>query len=146
MAPKIGIISPSSTLTQLIRKKIEERGLAFAIRQASQEDALDAAKELIAKGISVIISRGNTARVLRSRLNIPIVDVQHTFFDCYSSYQKARRISDKIAFLATSEGYMNILTKSKPFLTDALVFPINPLLGTEATEKKLDELAPPSIF
>ncbi|WP_312561842.1 sigma 54-interacting transcriptional regulator [Anaerospora sp.] len=141
MAPKIGIISPSSTLTQLIRKKIEERGLAFAIRQASQEDALDAAKELIAKGISVIISRGNTARVLRSRLNIPIVDVQHTFFDCYSSYQKARRISDKIAFLATSEGYMNILTKSKPFLTDALVFPINPLLGTEATEKKLDELA-----
>jgi len=141
MAPKIGIISPSSTLTQLIRKKIEERGLAFAIRQASQEDALDAAKELIAKGTSVIISRGNTARVLRSRLNIPIVDVQHTFFDCYSSYQKARRISDKIAFLATSEGYMNILTKSKPFLTDALVFPINPLLGTEATEKKLDELA-----
>lgn len=141
MEPKIGIISPSSTLTQLIRKKIEERGLAFAIRQASQEDALDAAEELIAKGISVIVSRGNTARVLRSRLNIPIVDVQHTFFDCYSSYQKARRISDKIAFLATSEGYMNILTKSKPFLTDALIFPINPLLGTEATEKKLDELA-----
>jgi transcriptional regulator with PAS, ATPase and Fis domain len=141
MEPKIGIISPSSTLTQLIRKKIEERGLAFAIRQASQEDALDAAKELIAKGISVIISRGNTARVLRSRLNIPIVDVQHTFFDCYSSYQKARRISDKIAFLATSEGYMNILTKSKPFLAEALIFPINPLLGGEATEKKLDELA-----
>lgn len=66
MEPKIGIISPSSTLTQLIQKNIEERGLAFAIRQASQEDALDAAQELIAKGISVIISRGNTARVLRS--------------------------------------------------------------------------------
>lgn len=141
MEPKIGIISPSSTLTQLIQKNIEEKGLAFAIRQASQEDALEAAKELIAKGVAVIISRGNTARMLRSQLNIPIVDVQHTFFDCFSCYQKARRISSKIAFLATSEGYMNILTKSKPFLEDALIFPINPLLGAEATEEKLNELA-----
>ncbi|WP_333594291.1 sigma 54-interacting transcriptional regulator, partial [Anaerospora hongkongensis] len=141
MEPKIGIISPSSTLTQLIQKNIEEKGLAFAIRQASQEDALEAAKELIAKGVAVIISRGNTARMLRSQLNIPIVDVQHTFFDCFSCYQKARQISSKIAFLATSEGYMNILTKSKPFLEDALIFPINPLLGAEATEEKLNELA-----
>lgn len=141
MQPKIGIISPSSTLTQLIQKNIEEKGLAFAIRQASQEDALEAAKELIAKGVAVIISRGNTARMLRSQLNIPIVDVQHTFFDCFSCYQKARQISSKIAFLATSEGYMNILTKSKPFLEDALIFPINPLLGAEATEEKLNELA-----
>lgn len=141
MEPKIGIISPSSTLTQLIQKNIEEKGLAFAIRQASQEDALEAAKELIAKGVAVIISRGNTARMLRSQLNIPIVDIQHTFFDCFSCYQKARQISSKIAFLATSEGYMNILTKSKPFLEDALIFPINPLLGAEATEEKLNELA-----
>ncbi|WP_371371079.1 sigma 54-interacting transcriptional regulator [Sporomusa aerivorans] len=140
MKSKIGVISPSSTLTQIIQKIVDERNLDFVICQASQEDALDVAWKLIHKGIAVIISRGNTAQMLRSQLDIPIVEVQHTFFDCHIAYQKAWRISKKIAFLATSEGYMKILNKSKPFLEDALIFPINPLLGTEATESKLDEL------
>lgn len=140
MEPKIGVISPSSTLTQLIQEIVDQRKLPFVIKQASQEDALDIAQELIHKGIAVIISRGNTAHMLRSQVHIPIVDVQHTFFDCYFSYQKARRISNKIAFLATSEGYIKILNKSKPFLEDVLIYPLNPLLGTDAIEKNLDEL------
>lgn len=137
---KIGVISPSSTLTQLIQQVVNQRNLSFVIRQASQEDALAVARGLIDSGISVIISRGNTAQMLRRELNIPIVEVQHTFFDCHFAYQKARRISDKIAFLATSDGYIKILNKSKPFLENAVIFPVNPLLGEEATEKKLDEL------
>ena len=140
MRPQIGVISPSSSLTKLMNNIVAQRQLSVVIKQASQEDASDVARELIRQGISVIISRGNTAKLLRSRVDIPIVDVQHTFFDCYSSYRQARLISDKIAFLATSEGYINILNKSKPFLKDVLIFPIDPLLGAESTEKKLDEL------
>ncbi|MBP2629521.1 MAG: qseF 2 [Firmicutes bacterium] len=140
MKPKIGVISPSSTLTQLIQKIVDQRNLSFIIKQASQEDALSIAQNLIDEGITVIISRGNTAQMLRSHVDVPIVEVQHTFFDCYFSYQKARLISDKIAFLATSEGYIKILNKSKPFLEDVLIYPINPLLGKDATQKKIDEL------
>ena len=141
MEPRIGVISPSSTLTKVIEEVVNQRSLSFVIRQASQEDALAVARELINQGIAVIISRGNTAHLLRSQLHIPIVDVRHTFFDCYFSYQKARQLSDKIVFLATSEGYVNILNKSRPFLNDVLIYPINPLLGEEATNRKLDELA-----
>lgn len=140
MDSKIGVISPSITLTQLIQKIVNQRDLSVVIEQASQEDALDVARKLIRRGIAVIISRGNTAQMLRSQVDIPIVDVQHTFFDCHFAYQKARRISDKIAFLATSEAYIKILNKSKPFLENALIFPVNPLLGNDVTEKKLDEL------
>jgi Transcriptional regulator containing PAS, AAA-type ATPase, and DNA-binding domains len=140
MEPKIGVISPSRTLTRLIQKIVDQRKLSFVIKQASQEDALRIAQDLIHKGIAVIISRGNTARMLRSQVHIPIVEVQHTFFDCYFSYQRARRISERIAFLATSEGYLKILNKSKPFLDNVLIFPMNPLLGEDSTEKKLDEL------
>lgn len=140
MESKIGVISPSSTLTQLIEKIVVQKNLSIIIKQASQENALGIAQELIDRGIAVIISRGNTAHMLRSQVPIPIVEVQHTFFDCYFSYQKARRISDKIAFLATSKGYIKILNKSKPFLKDALIYPVNPLIGVQATAKAIDEL------
>lgn len=146
MVPMIGVISPSSTLTQIIQKISLERKLSFiTIKQASQIDALHEAEKLIANGAIVLISRGNTANILRQNLHIPIVDVQHTFFDCYNSYQSALRISDKIAFLGTSEGYIKILKKSKPFLGKVLIFPINPLLGEKNTESKLDELVAKGI-
>jgi transcriptional regulator with PAS, ATPase and Fis domain len=142
MKPTIGVISPSSTLTQMMRRISQERQLSpIVIEQASQENALHAAEKLISLGAIVLISRGNTANILRKHLHIPIVDVQHTFFDCYAAYQSALHISDKIAFLGTSEGYIKILNKSKPFLENVLIFPINPLLGKEQTAHRLDELS-----
>ena len=142
---EIAVISPSSTLTRKIGEEVRKRELDFCIQQAAQRDAPAIAKAMMDAGVKVIISRGNTARVLRRQMNIPIVEVQHTFFDCYTAYSEARRISDRIAFLATSEGYERILNKSKPFLKDALIFPMDPTRGPAETSRKLDELAAKGI-
>ena len=81
MENAIAVISPSSVLTTKVEKEIKRRNLNIHLRQAFTEEAVYEAEELILKGTKIIISRGHTAAVLRKNLDVPIVDIKHTFFD-----------------------------------------------------------------
>lgn len=140
MQGTIAVISPSSTLTSVMHGILEQRGLTLVVVEAAQHDATLKARHLIDSGVSVIISRGRTASVLREQLRVPIVEVKHTFFDCINAYQKAQQVSDKVAFLATSEGYATILEKARPFMPQVSICLIDPLGSHHATEAQLDRL------
>lgn len=140
MQGTIAVISPSSTLTSVMRGILAKRGLSLVVVEAAQHDATLKARQLIDSGVSVIISRGRTASVLREHLRVPIVEVKHTFFDCINAYHKAHQVSDKIAFLATSEGYATILEKARPFMPQVSICLIDPLGSNQATEAQLDRL------
>lgn len=140
MQSEIAVISPSSTLTSMITDELKKQNLNIVIKQAFNESAVNEAEELLLKGVKVLISRGNTARILRDNFDVPIVDIAHTFFDCYNAYNKARLYSDKIAFLATSVEFEKIIRKSSDFLKGAEIIPIN-LLKEGDTEIKLREMA-----
>lgn len=140
MQGTIAVISPSSTLTSVMRGILAQRGLSLVVVEAAQYDAALKARQLIDSGVSVIISRGRTASVLREHLRVPIVEVKHTFFDCINAYHKAQQVSDKIAFLATSEGYATILEKARPFMPQVSICLIDPLGSNQATEAQLDRL------
>lgn len=121
----IAVISPSSILTQKMEEEISRRNLNIVVKQAFTDDAINESEELILKGVRVLISRGHTASVLRENLDIPIVDVKHTFFDCYTAYFKARKISNKIVFLASSKEFESILHRSREFLKGIEILPID---------------------
>ncbi|WP_397459183.1 sigma 54-interacting transcriptional regulator [Pseudomonas asplenii] len=140
MQGTIAVISPSSTLTSVMRGILAQRGLSLMVIEAAQHDATLKARQLIDSGVSVIISRGRTASVLREHLRVPIVEVKHTFFDCINAYHKAQQVSDKVAFLATSEGYATILEKARPFMPQVWICLIDPLGSNQATEAQLDRL------
>ncbi len=140
MKTEFAVISPSTALTGKFKEVIGKRRLACSVIQASQDNAVPAAQNLVKQGVRVIISRGNTAQVLRQTLNIPVIDEKHTFFDCFLCYQKARKISERIAFLSTSDGFTEILEKSKEFLEGAYICPMNLQMGWEYIEKRLREL------
>lgn len=140
MQGTIAVISPSSTLTSVMHGILEQRGLALVVIEAAQHDAVLKARQLIDTGVSVIISRGRTASVLREHLRVPIVEVKHTFFDCINAYRKAQQDSGKVAFLATSEGYATILEKARPFMPQVSICLIDPLGSHQATEAQLDRL------
>lgn len=140
MQGTIAVISPSSTLTSVMRGILQQRGLTLVVIEAAQHDATLKARELLDSGVSVIISRGRTASVLREQLRVPIVEVKHTFFDCINAYHKAQQVSDKVAFLATSEGYATILEKARPFMPQVSICLIDPLGSSQATEAQLDRL------
>lgn len=137
---KIAVISPSRTLTQKISELLKAKNLVFVIEQAGQSNATEIAGKLIEKGTRVIISRGNTAHMLRKNFNIPVVDVQHTFHDCFSCYQEALKLSGKIAFLATSEAYLRTLNKYRELLPKAVICPIYPLDENRYVNERLDFL------
>ena len=140
MQGTIAVISPSSTLTSVMRGILQQRGLTLVVIEAAQHDATLKARQLLDSGVSVIISRGRTASVLREHLRVPIVEVKHTFFDCINAYHKAQQVSDKVAFLATSEGYATILEKARPFMPQVSICLIDPLGSSQATEAQLDRL------
>lgn len=141
MKTEFAVISPSTALTEKFKEVLGKRRLACSVIQASQDNAVPVAQNLVKQGVRVIISRGNTAQVLRRTLNIPVIDEKHTFFDCFLCYQKARKISERIAFLSTSDGFTEILEKSKEFLEGAYICPMNLQMGWEYIEKRLRELA-----
>ncbi|WP_339511834.1 sigma 54-interacting transcriptional regulator [Pseudomonas sp. RL_15y_Pfl2_60] len=140
VADRIAVIAPSSTMTKVMHDSLRARQLTLPIVEAAQDDAIRAARQLIDNGAVVLISRGKTALMLREHFRVPIVEVKHTFFDCINTYERASRISTKIAFLATSEGYARILEKSRPFMPGASICLIDPLGSTQSTESMLDEL------
>lgn len=139
-AGRIAVIAPSSTMTRVIHDTLRSRDLALPVIEAAQGDALRIARQLLDDGAVVLISRGKTARMLREHFRVPVVEVRHTFFDCINNYGKASRLSSRIAFLATSEGYARILEKSRPFIPGASICFIDPLGSVQNTEAKLDEL------
>ena len=89
MRVEFAVVSPSSTMTSKFKKVLSERKISCPVVQASQKNAIPAARQMIEQGAKIIISRGNTARMLRSNLEIPVIEETHTFFDCYIGYQKA---------------------------------------------------------
>lgn len=140
MKSSIAVISPSSVLTEKMEEKIRKKNLNIIVKQAFTNDAINEAEELILKGVKVLISRGHTASVLRKNLDIPIVDIKHTFFDCYIAYNKARKISDRIAFLASSKGFESILYRSKEFLKGIEIVSIDLSESEEIIDNKLHRL------
>ena len=134
------VISPSSTLTLKFREIAEKRSLRCIIVQASQMDAPQVVRRLMDKGVKVFISRGNTAKVLKKIAGITVIEARHTFFDCYYSYMNAKRFSNRIAFLATSIGYQDILEKCSPFMPGVTIFPLDPENGDEHIRTELKKL------
>ncbi|AUF96833.1 sigma-54-dependent Fis family transcriptional regulator [Pseudomonas sp. 02C 26] len=136
----IAVITPSTTMTRVMNSILRARQLSLPVVEAAQTDAIKTARQLIEEGAEVLISRGKTASMLREHFRVPVVEVRHTFFDCINAYEKASRLSSKIAFLATSEGYARILEKSRPFLPDASICFIDPLSSLQNTDSVLDNL------
>lgn len=141
MRVEFAVISPSSTMTSKFKKILAQRKIDCPVIQASQNDATPIAEELIRQGIKIIISRGNTARMLRKKLEIPVIEEKHTFFDCYIGYQNALKISHNIAFLATSDSFLKILKKSKPLLPYARICPIDAQKSEAHIQAEIEKLA-----
>lgn len=137
---EFAVISPSSTLTLKFREILEKRGLDCIVIQASQMDAPEVVSRLKDNGVKIFISRGNTAKILKKIVGITVIEARHTFFDCYYSYKNARKISDRIAFLATSVGYKDILDKCCPFMPDVVIFPLEPENGEAYIKTELGKL------
>ena len=81
MGLRIGFIAPYAELAEVASRVRTDMGLDFPIAVGILEGSLAVSETLIRQGAEVIVSRGGTATLLRSKLALPVVEIKVTGYD-----------------------------------------------------------------
>lgn len=93
-------IAPTLQQGKRIRNVLKRMNLDFPVFETYGHYAVAIAKQMIEKhDTRVIISRGGTLALLNKEIDIPTVDIRHTFIDIWLSMQKAQKMSNRIAIV-----------------------------------------------
>lgn len=115
MIPKFIITSPNKQFTQVVHKTTHELSFTdFILIENALEDAVKIVRKYIKEyPISIIISRGATAKMIRKITDIPVLEADATPFDIITSIIEAMKISKNIAFIHyddnITENFSNII-------------------------------------
>lgn len=101
MIPKFIITSPNNNFTEMVYRTTKEISFNdFILIENAFEKAVEEVLSIIKKyNISVIVSRGVTAKMIREATDIPVLEAEATLFDILTSIIKAMKISKNIAFI-----------------------------------------------
>ena len=108
MEPRIGLISSSAKLCELAREVSRKLEVHLEIQFSTLEGAISSGKELEARGIEVIISRGGTAAILRNNLSIPVLAIPLSAFDLLENIREATKYGRKIGVSAYGTPISNL--------------------------------------
>lgn len=101
---EIAIIAPHHNLLKITEAVVAQGSDPIQLFEGDLERGLQHAKNAIALGAKVLISRGGTYLLLREQLpNIPVVEIQVTGYDLIRALKKAGPVQ-KVALC----GYPNI--------------------------------------
>jgi hypothetical protein len=107
MEDQVVVMSCYQETAQLVRKLGEELKLNILILDSGFEDTVEKVKEILARkpnGISVIIIRGATLKLLRENIpHLPWVSIDSNEYDLVLALDKARSIGERIAIFAPAE-------------------------------------------
>ncbi|WP_313345014.1 sigma 54-interacting transcriptional regulator [Sedimentibacter sp.] len=115
MIPKYIITSPNKQFTQMVYNTTKELSFTDFILI---ENALEEAVNIVAKyikefPISIIVSRGATAKMISKITDIPVLEADSTPFDIITSIMEAMKISKNIAFVhydkSITENFSNVI-------------------------------------
>lgn len=100
---KIAFIAPSYYMLENVKKVLGKESDILVVKGLLSE-GVALAKKLVDSGIEVIISRGETAAMIRSaKIQVVVVDVEVTAFDLLRALKKARLRGRKIAAVAFTQ-------------------------------------------
>lgn len=97
---EICLIAPSERLAQKAEAIISELGAPVAVYRASLEDAAQCARQLMAQGMEVFISRTGTQALLERELNATVVGIPTMLSDYMEILEDARNAGGPVAFFA----------------------------------------------
>ena len=126
---RFAFVSNSRAIAEAVREYAQGRGMGMEIRLASMEKALPVARELLENGVEVILGGGGTGRLLRGRLQRPVVTISNDHLSVLRSLMQARQYSSSIAVTC----YERIPEWVGPF-AELLHISILPILFTTTQE------------
>ena len=115
MIPKYIITSPNKQFTQMVHNTTKELGFTdFLLIETALEEAVDIVAKYIKEfPISIIVSRGATAKMIHKITDIPVLEADSTPFDIITSIMEAMKISKNIAFIhydkSITENFSNVI-------------------------------------
>ncbi len=106
---KIAFLAPDESMLATARAVLAPDHGDVAIRLGLLSAGVTVAKELIAEGTEIIVTRGGTASAIRDAgLAVSIVEVPITGFDLIRAVQQARSYGDRVAVVAFPSMVMGI--------------------------------------
>ena len=139
----VALIAPYEGMAEMAKGICKEFEKPIAIEVGDLQEGLKKAKNLMERGVEVIISRGGTAQLLKQELVIPIVEIQVTTYDILRALQKILNRSQKIGII----GFGNVVYGSHKLADllnlDLMTFILQkeedvPRKIEEAIQKKVD--------
>lgn len=118
----IALVAPELTILEEARKITKKTTMPIILAQGLQEKGIAATVKLLERGVEVIISRGQTARMIKSAFpDLAVVEIQRTGLDIARALGRARCHGGNIAAIAFPDTLERIMA-----VCEALSIPITP--------------------
>lgn len=109
---EILLVAPYDGLEQLAKKVKKLINIPFSVVTGNLNQSFDKVEKKINEGTKILVSRGGTAKYLRKKFDLQVIDIPVTSFDILRSISSiSSKGYRKIAFVTTS----NIIFKSDYF-------------------------------
>ena len=101
----VALIAPYPEMAALATAICRDFKKPVEIEVGDLQDGLKKAKNLMERGVEVMISRGGTAQLLKQELMVPVVEIQVTTYDILGALQKVSNQAHKIGII----GFGNVI-------------------------------------
>jgi len=89
---EIAVVASFSSMSEITRCVIEEQGHTnVELLEGNLWDGVASAKLAVGGGAKVIIARGGTYELIKSELDVPVVEVKVTAFDLIDAFKAVRQ-------------------------------------------------------
>lgn len=123
MRERIHIIAPYCGLVALAHEVNREFDWNIDVKLGNLEDSIDFAKAAIRQDAQAIISRGGTASIIRSCVDIPVIEIEVTSYDILKALYPYHKTNTTIGVI----GYRNVIAGCKD-VSSILDIPIQTIL------------------
>ena len=105
---EILVISPYPELAEIVLKVIGNAD-DVDVRVTRMDQAVELALQAEAQGYQVIVSRGlTTSKILKSDVNIPVIDIRISGYDILRAYTEAKRLGDKVGIVDVEDVILGV--------------------------------------
>lgn len=98
---RITFIIPNIPVVESVKTALEKIGLDYPVYLRSTGEAVELARELIPRGVKLIVSHGLTLENIRKELAIPAIDLPFSGLDALATARAALQLPGRIVHLGT---------------------------------------------
>lgn len=114
----IAFILPNRTVSETVSKLLKEMGYQYPVVTESAGHAVEAAQELLPKGLRLVVSHGITYEYLKREIPVVMLTLPFSGLDTLIAIRKALSISDRVVHMGTPP-FFHLIQRSLEYLGES---------------------------